>query len=158
MNRWVIVIGLFIVALIAAAMLILIPAPNTAVAPTGNNFATTTQNQGNAADKADKIVASAPKVGDAITSPLTISGKARGNWYFEAVFPIQIKDASGKVVAQGQGHAQGEWTTTDFVPFTATIDFPPQAKGSSGTVVLKKDNPSGDPSRDEELDIPVTFK
>lgn len=142
MNRWVILIGVFIITLIAAVVLILVPGPHTAKAPT----------------ESAKIVADTPKSGDAITSPLSISGKARGNWYFEAVFPIEVKNAQGTVVGQGQGRAQGEWMTTDFVPFTAAIDFPPQPKGSAGTIVLKKDNPSGDPARDEELDIPVTFK
>jgi hypothetical protein len=104
------------------------------------------------------IVAESPLPNTAITSPVSITGKARGTWYFEATFPIEIIDAKDNVVGQGAAQAQGDWMTQDFVPFTASITFTKQPTGSVGTIVLKKDNPSGNPANDRQITIPVTFK
>ena len=153
-KGWVIVTCLFIVIILGVLAIIFIPGPKVAEAPTGNpggTVATTT------AGIPDLISVSNPVKNQSVSSPLTITGSARGNWYFEAVFPITLKDATGTVIAQGQGQAQSDWTTTDFVPFTATLTFPAQPAGSTGTLVLKNDNPSGDPAKQKELDIPVKF-
>ena len=92
-----------------------------------------------------------------ITSPLTITGKARGPWYFEASFPIELQDANGAVLAMTTAQAQGDWMTEDFVPFTATLNFPAQPAGSLGKIVLKRDNPSGEPQNDASIVVPVQF-
>lgn len=106
--------------------------------------------------KIDLIVLDNPKGNDQIKSPLTLSGKARGYWYFEASFPIEIQDRAGTVLGQGIAQAQGEWMTEEFVPFIASVSFsPPSTK--TGFIVLKKDNPSGDPARDDSLRVPVSF-
>jgi spore germination protein GerM len=46
---------------------------------------------------------------------------------------------------------------TSFVPFKATLSFTPSTT-ARGTLVLKKDNPSGLPENEDEFRIPVTFK
>jgi hypothetical protein len=43
------------------------------------------------------------------------------------------------------------------VPFKATVTFTSPGAGQSGTIRLKNDNPSGDPSRDKFFDLPVKF-
>lgn len=100
--------------------------------------------------------------GDAIASPLRIVGEARGPWYFEASFPVVLTDGDGLIIAQGNGQAQGEWMTTEFVPFEATLEFTVPANadafGRRGTLIFKNDNPSGDPTRDKAVEIPVRFK
>jgi hypothetical protein len=101
------------------------------------------------------INVSTPTIGATITSPLAISGEARGPWYFEASFPVLLKDASGNTIAQGVAQAQGDWMTTNFVPFTASLSFPPQPAGSNGTLVLMKDDPSG--INPDSVSISVTF-
>lgn len=105
----------------------------------------------------DLIEIESPTINQTVTSPLTITGTARGFWYFEASFPIEIRDASGVIIANSYAEAQSEWMTEDFVPFEATIAFPAQDKGSKGTLILRKDNPSGDPSRDQHVSVPITF-
>lgn len=151
MNKLLIAVGVFVLIVIAAILLIVIPAPKTAVAPT-DGVATTSP-----ASIPDLIVVTTPLPQAKVSSPLTVSGEARGNWYFEASAPYLLKDASGAVIAQGHIDAQGDWMTTNFVPFTATLTFPSQPAGSSGTLILKNDNPSGDPSKQKELDISVQF-
>ncbi|MBM3699457.1 MAG: hypothetical protein FJW68_00885 [Actinobacteria bacterium] len=107
-------------------------------------------------DMADLIVVDSPTPGQAISSPLTITGRARGTWYFEADFPIKLFDADGNLIASHYGQAQGEWMTEDFVPFIAEIVF--EAPGTeTGTLVLEKDNPSGLAEHDEKIEIPVKF-
>jgi hypothetical protein len=38
----------------------------------------------------DKIIISSPKAEEEVVSPLTVSGKARGVWFFEASFPVEF--------------------------------------------------------------------
>ncbi len=96
------------------------------------------------------------KNGQVVTSPLTITGKARGYWYFEASFPVELLDAAGKQIAAGPAQAQGDWMTEDFVPFTITLNFENKTE-QKGTLVLHKDNPSGLSEREDTLSIPVVI-
>ena len=91
-----------------------------------------------------------------VESPLVLSGEAIGPWYFEASFPIELKDGNGLVIADTIGEAQGDWMVNTFVPFTATLTFATPAT-PSGTLILHKENPSGEPAYDDELIIPITF-
>ena len=144
---------LFIVIVIGILALFFIPAPKVVQAPTPTNTATTP-----AASLDDLITVTSPLPNSTLSSTtITITGKARGNWYFEASAPVELKDASGAVIAQSHIEATSDWMTTDFVPFSATLSFPPQPAGSAGTLVLKNYNPSGDPAKQKELDIPIKF-
>jgi hypothetical protein len=103
------------------------------------------------------IVVSAPKAGDLVKSPVTIVGKARGTWFFEASFPIRIIDGNGRELGRMAASAQGDWMTTDFVPFAASLSFISPTT-TTGTLILEKDNPSGLPANAAELRIPLRFK
>lgn len=91
-----------------------------------------------------------------ISSPLEITGKARGNWFFEGDFPIRLFDSNNQEIAVAIATAQGEWMTQDFVDFKATLEFEiPETK--TGELVFIKDNPSDNRELDDELKIPVKF-
>lgn len=143
-KGWVVVTSLFIIIVLGVVVLVFIPGPKVANAPT-------------TAGIPDLISVTVPIKNQSITSPLAIAGSARGTWYFEASAPVELRDAGGTVIAQSHIEAQSDWMTTDFVPFAATLTFPAQPAGSTGTLVLKNDNPSGDPAKQQELDIAVTF-
>jgi len=98
-----------------------------------------------------------PVVNGTVTSPLVIFGKAVGNWYFEASFPIKLYNNNNVLIGQTTAQAQGDWMTTNFVPFTASLTFPAQATGSVGTLVLEKDNPSGELQNADSYSMNVTF-
>lgn len=159
-------LGIFAIAVIAGIALFVIPAPSQApsggtATTTPDTTATTTTQAGEGSGIAgipDLIMVGSPTKGATVSSPLTITGSARGNWYFEASFPIELRDASGKVIAQGHGEAQSDWMTQDFVIFKATLTYPAQPAGSRGTLILKNDNPSGDPARDKAVEVPVVFR
>ncbi len=89
---------------------------------------------------------------------LQISGSMSNTWYFEATFPVELLDATSAVIARAPAQAKTDWTLPGLVPFLVTLSFPPQPAGSSGTVIFKKDNPSGDPSRDDSVSAPVVFQ
>jgi hypothetical protein len=109
-----------------------------------------------AAPENDLISVSAPMPGAFVTSPLTVTGQARGYWYFEASFPVKLLDQDGSVLATAPAQAQGEWMTEDFVPFSVTLTYP-TPQGQYGTLVLMKDNPSGEPQNDNQISFPVVF-
>lgn len=104
----------------------------------------------------DIIRVTMPQPSDTIQSPVKVQGEARGTWYFEASFPISVVDGNGVMLGQGIAQAQGEWMTTEFVPFEATIEFT-SPQGATGSVIFSKDNPSGLPENDASLSVPVRF-
>jgi hypothetical protein len=104
------------------------------------------------------IVLENPLPGATISSPLTVRGKARGPWYFEASFPVVLTDWDGRIIAQAPAQAKGDWMTNDWVPFEAVLTFDADTKVSSrSALILKKDNPSGLPEHDDALEITVFF-
>ncbi|RJQ33758.1 hypothetical protein C4568_03855 [Candidatus Parcubacteria bacterium] len=108
------------------------------------------------ASKDDLIVVDAPLPNVTVESPLTITGKARGGWFFEASFPVKMLDANGNELAIAPAQAQGEWMTSEYVPFKAQLAFGAPST-PTGTLVLEKDNPSGLPEHANELRIPIRF-
>jgi hypothetical protein len=108
------------------------------------------------ASKDDLIILESPRLGTNIKSPLTVRGRARGNWYFEASFPVKIYDANNKLLGQAPVQAIGEWMTTEYVPFDTSFSFATPTT-RTGRLVLEKDNASGLPEHDNSLEIPVTF-
>ena len=98
-----------------------------------------------------------PKDNQEVSSPIEITGKARGYWYFEAVFPIVLVDDDGNIITSGYATADTEWMTTDFVNFHAYIEYPPINTGRA-TLILKKDNPSDNPEFDQSIFVPVILK
>jgi hypothetical protein len=104
-----------------------------------------------------EVVLTTPTWGQLVTSPLTVSGKARGPWFFEANLPVSLRDMSGNEIARVGAQATDNWMTEDFVNFTAVLEFK-QPTTEFGTLVIQNDNPSGDPKFEKSYAIPVRFK
>jgi len=107
--------------------------------------------------KMNLIRLESPLPNSIITNPLSIKGEARGNWFFEASFPIYLTDWDGLIIAEGYATAEGEWMTTEFVPFSANLTFTKPEYKNNGSLILRKDNPSGLPEHDDALEIPIFF-
>jgi hypothetical protein len=145
-GRWVII---SIVAILAIGAYLLLGFSENET--TDNDTATTTTAN-------DLINISAPQPGDAISSPLSVSGEARGMWYFEASFPVEIVDNAGNTLGISPAQAQDDWMTENFVPFTGEVAFDiNDAETASGHVIFRRSNPSGLTENDAALEIPVTF-
>jgi hypothetical protein len=112
------------------------------------------------ATKGDLIQLDYPLTKSAITSPLTITGKARGNWYFEATFPVTLVNWDGLIIAEGYAEAQGEWMTTEYVPFKGTVTFtkPDTRVSDRGWIILHKSNASGEPQFDDALEVEIKYE
>lgn len=97
-----------------------------------------------------------PKKDAHVSSPIRITGEARGQWFFEASFPIILENSLGDEISLGIAEATAEWMTEAFVPFEGEI----VATGAHGphTLVLMKDNPSGDPALDVQVRIPINLQ
>jgi len=115
-----------------------------------------TENIGNTNELTDLIVVDSPRPNETVKSPITITGKARGTWYFEASFLVKIVDANNNVLGQISAQAQGDWMTEDFVPFSTQLEFSAPTT-ATGSLLLNKDNPSGLPENDKQLIIPIKF-
>jgi len=105
----------------------------------------------------NEIQVFSPTINQVITSPLEISGKATGSWFFEASFPVELLDGDGKLLASGIVSTQDRWMTKDLVPFTGSLEFDP-GKADGGMLVLRRDNPSGLPENDKAIIVPVRFE
>lgn len=109
--------------------------------------------------KKDLIHVSQPQLMDTINKlGFIVKGEARGNWFFEASFPIRLIDTNGNIIFNSHAQALKEWMTTDFVPFDEEFYFDMEPTTKYGLLILKKDNPSGLPQNDDQIEIPVQFK
>lgn len=129
-------------------------------APTATSTVPTPDTQQNFTYKnatKDNIVVDLPYPGAVTGKKFTVIGKARGTWYFEASFPVKVLDKDGKVLVTTHATAQDEWMTEDFVPFTSEITVPLTYIGPA-TLILEKDNPSGDAVRDASVSFPFTIE
>lgn len=106
---------------------------------------------------ADLITVDLPFPGAVTGKEFSVVGEARGAWYFEASFPIEVLDGNGDRLATGYAQAQGEWMTEEFVPFKGDIKVPESYIGPA-TLILMNDNPSGLPERDRSIAFPITIE
>lgn len=114
------------------------------------------QDIGNEIEKMDLIRIDFPRPNQVIESPLIITGQARGNWFFEGDFPIELLDDNENIIIQSYATAKSEWMTEDFVQFEVEISFDAPAT-VKGVLVLKKDNASGLSEQADELRVPIIF-
>ncbi len=105
-----------------------------------------------------QVVVFSPKENEAVTSPIKILGKAKGSYFFEAVFPINLVDSNKNVISSNHAQATGDWMTSDFVNFSSEITYDNTKNTGRAVLVFKNDNPSGDPARDKYFYVPVILK
>lgn len=146
-KGWALVGGLFVLIVVLAIAVFLIPGPDHARSATAGITATT--------ELGRRIVVDYPAPGSTVGSPINIIGSAPGSWFFEATFPVELRRADGTLIEALYASAQGEWMTTDLVPFIATID--PGDCAGAAILVLKRDNPSGLPENEDSISLPITI-
>ncbi len=114
------------------------------------------QDIGDELEKMDLIRVDEPRPNTEVGDVITVSGEARGTWFFEGDFPIRVTDLDGNVIGESYATAKSNWMTEDFVQFEGTIEA--ETDGiDQGTLILEKANPSGLPEYEDELRIPVRF-
>jgi hypothetical protein len=98
--------------------------------------------------QAERIVLFQPREGEAITSPLRVSGYSRN---FEASNTIILRDSSGNVLSQGTA-LSNDWAET-WGYFEASLDFP----AFEGQATLQVGNKSPRDDSFEGVQVPVTY-
>ena len=127
--------------------------PIACTASTGGTFVEPVTNE---TALLDLIRLTSPRPEMRIKSPVIVEGFARGSWFSEGLFSVQLTDSRGVVIASAPAYAQAEWMTDAFVPFRAELVYPRKEKGV-GRLILKKENPSGDKERDQSLTMLLHF-
>ena len=146
---WALIIALFTVIIALAWVLFVTPEP--VLAPTTpDQTATSTQ------PLSKRVVVTSPKENATVGKTFVVAGQAPGPWFFEASFPVQVRDKDNNKIGQGIAQAQGDWMTTELVPFTATITV--SNYSGPATLVLLRDNPSGLPENDDALEVPIIIQ
>jgi len=155
---WTLIVALLVV--IIALLVVLIAAPKPAQAPTMSTstspVSTSTPDVTNQ-PLHTRVIVTSPAAGATVGQTFTVTGQAPGNWYNEAVFPIQVRDADNNVIGHGQGQAQSDWMTTAQVPFSATVTLDTVYHGAA-TLVLLKDNESGLPQNDDSFEVQIVIQ
>lgn len=109
-----------------------------------------------APEEESEVELTSPVEGAEISSPLTITGRAKGTWFFEGTMPVKLLDADGNQITESYVTARDNWMTEDFVDFSGTLIFSAKP-GSSATLVVAKDNPSNLPENDKQVEYSVTI-
>jgi len=154
---WLVAIVIIIVVAIVGGWFLSLR--NTTVAPPATNGPPTPTPPQATYQNADAnvIVVDTPRPGATVGTTFTVSGRARGNWYFEANFPLEVLSATGTRLMQTGVQAEGEWMTTDFVPFAVDVAISPNYKGAA-TLVLHNDNASGLLEHARSISIPIVIQ
>ena len=97
-----------------------------------------------------------PIPGSESKTPIQIAGTAPGPWFFEASFPVELRNKEGELLGQAPAHATEEWMTTKPVHFSTTVQFI-VTKRTDAVIVLRKSNPSGLPEKDASYEIPTVL-
>lgn len=112
-------------------------------------------------ENAELVQVSNPTVGKTVSGGvINIKGMAPGFWYFEAVAPVVVVNWNGLIIGEGYITAEGEWMTSELVPFSGDVEytFDSNTPYNRGWLILKRDNPSGLPENDASLEIPIFFE
>ena len=120
------------------------------------NDVTEVTSSGTATNGESRVRVNTPVQHARIASPIIITGEAVGPWYFEGSFGISILDSAGNSIAEGAATAKDDWMQEGYVPFSAAIYFN-KPESSTGVIRIHKANPSGLPSNEASIDIPVRF-
>lgn len=106
----------------------------------------------------DTIMVSSPVPGREVGKSISFFGEARGTWYFEASFPVEVRSLTGELLGQSYASAEGDWMTTEKVPYSGTLSVTEVDTPQKAYLVLKKDNPSGLSEYDDEIKVPIVIK
>lgn len=102
------------------------------------------------------IIVDSIATGQAISLPLTVTGKVVGNWFFEGSFPVVMKDSNGNQIGVALAHSPEDWMTANVIPFSVTL--PTTSYRGTGTLTFTKDNPTDEAQFDASYVVPVIFQ
>lgn len=149
------IVILFVIIAAMAWYLFATPMPQKTSGPSESSAATTSPST--TATNPEGVLVMQPQENATVGKTFEVSGRAPNTWYFEAVFPIQVRDGDDNLLGTAQAQAQSDWTVESLVPFKATVTIDGSYAGPA-TLILLKDNPSGLPENADELTVPITIR
>jgi hypothetical protein len=136
------------ISIIVIAVVVTLLATRPANAPVGEGDPV--QAQQNSLISFDNLVS-----GQTINPPFVVTGIVTG-WFFEGSFPVFMYDNANNQIGVALASSSQDWMTADPIPFSVTIPNTPYQ--GPGTIVFKKDNPSGEPQFDDMYVMNVVFQ
>ena len=106
----------------------------------------------------EQVDITTPLPNSEVTSPVTVTGRLKEGWFFEANAGLAVLDKNKKPITVSNIMASSEWMTADWVSFSGKIAYPISYKGQEGYIQISNDNPSGMPEKSKTFLIPVTFR
>lgn len=105
----------------------------------------------------DDLVSFSVKAGSDVSGVLYLTGSIKNAYFFEGNIKVDLLDANKNIMKSGFGTATTEWTTTDPVSFTSTIDS--TGLIGAGYILIQNDDPSGgEGGPAKKIFIPIFFK
>lgn len=95
-----------------------------------------------------------PQPDEVMHSPYLITGRAKGNWFFEGKLPLSLRSLDGKIIVDSFAQAQDESMIEDWVDFQAELNFT-VSEPLKGELLIKKNNPSGLSEYEAQVSYPV---
>ena len=159
---WIVIFILFVGIVVTSGFLIALPSskPPASITNTGtstpDNTATSSAGDGTTSTPplSSKVIVTTPEAKQQVSHMFTVAGVAPGPWFFEAQFPMQVRDSVGNIVGRTTAHAEGDWETSKLVTFTANMQIDANFHGAA-KLILMKDNPSGLPENDDAVEVPI---
>ncbi len=150
---------LFFGLIVALLVIILLPYVFKDSPTEVDSVSTQLQASDEVSKETERITVAVPTVGAVVTNPVMVSGSARGYWFFEGSFSVELTDLEGNLLGQGIATAQGEWMTEELVSFSGEIstNSGEDVRFKPGIVVFKKANPSGLAENDDSVSVRVIF-
>jgi hypothetical protein len=94
---------------------------------------------------------------DPIYSPFVLRGEARGGYFENQRFPVELQDQNGNVISRGTAVTTISTTTDEYIPFTVSLNFPDQPSNTAGQLNFLKADSTGDPARNYVYSVGVRF-
>ena len=145
-----IIIVLFLIICAMTAYLVFTPGrqqiPVTPPVSTTTPSTTTTPVASSTEPLSTSVYIAVPLSGATVGKTFAVSGTAPSGWYFEAVFPIQVRDPNDNLIGSGQGQAQSDWTVAGPVAFTASITLDTNYSGPADLILFAR-QPVGTPGK-----------
>ncbi|MBD3270134.1 hypothetical protein GF376_01260 [Candidatus Peregrinibacteria bacterium] len=104
----------------------------------------------------DNIKITYPLPGETVSSPLRITGSAESIWFFEASFPVTLKNSQNQIITQSVAQAKENWMQEGMIEFEATLDFDTsEIENSEVILLLENANPSGLPENAKSIEYKI---
>jgi len=109
------------------------------------------------ASAAEYATVEAPAANAHVASPLTVSGAAPENWFYQEEFDAVLLGDDGTVYAQSPAHARTDWNGQGPKPFAAQLAFTVSAE-TPATILLQEQAMGEDQEDPLQVRIPVVLE